>query len=84
MRIAAAEIARLEAEAKRLAIEERRAAEAAEHAKSAEAALTAGNPEQALELAGRALAIDPGHVLARQDLRSRRRRSQAARRGQGA
>ena len=63
--MAAAEIARLEADAKRLASEEQRAAETAEHARSAQAALTAGNPEQALELAGRALAIDPGHVLAR-------------------
>jgi eukaryotic-like serine/threonine-protein kinase len=63
--LAAAEITRLDAEAKRLAIEERRAAEAAEHAKSADAALQAGEPERALELAGRALAIDPGHVLAR-------------------
>jgi serine/threonine-protein kinase len=63
--IAAAEITRLDAEAKRLAIEERRAAEAAEHATSAERALSAGQPEHALELAGRALAIDPGHVLAR-------------------
>jgi tetratricopeptide (TPR) repeat protein len=61
----AAELTRLEGEAKRLAAEEQRAAEAAEHAKSAQAALTAGNPEQALELAGRALAIEPGHVLAR-------------------
>ncbi len=63
--LVAAEITRLDAEAKRLAIEERRAAEAAEHAKSAEMALQAGEPERALELAGRALAIDPGHVLAR-------------------
>jgi eukaryotic-like serine/threonine-protein kinase len=63
---AAAEITRLEAEAKRLAIEEQRAAEAAEHANSAERALSAGQPEQALQLAGRALSIDPGHVLARQ------------------
>ena len=61
----AAEITRLDAEAKRLAIEERRAAEAAEHAKTAERALSAGEPERALELAGRALAIDPGHVVAR-------------------
>jgi len=63
--LAATEITRLESEAKRLAIAEQRAAEAAEHAKSAEAALTGGKPEQALELANRALAIDPGHVLAR-------------------
>jgi len=63
--LAAAEIARLESEAKRLAAEEQRAAETAEHAKSAQGALTAGNPEHALELAQRALAIDPGHVLAR-------------------
>jgi eukaryotic-like serine/threonine-protein kinase len=63
--LAAAEITRLDAEAKRLAMAEQRAAETAEHAKSAEAALTSGNPEQALELANRALAIDPGHVLAR-------------------
>jgi eukaryotic-like serine/threonine-protein kinase len=62
---AAAEITRLDAEAKRLAIEERRAAEAAEHAETAERALSAGEPERALELAGRALAIDPGHVVAR-------------------
>jgi tetratricopeptide (TPR) repeat protein len=63
--LAAAEITRLDAEAKRLAIEERRAAEAAEHTKSAETALKAGDPERALELAGRALAIDPGHLGAR-------------------
>jgi tetratricopeptide (TPR) repeat protein len=63
--MAAAEVARLETEAKRIAVEEQRAVETAEHAKSAQAALTAGHPEQALELAGRALAIDPGHVLAR-------------------
>lgn len=63
--LAATEITRLESEAKRLAVAEQRAAEAAEHAKSAEAALTGGKPEQALELANRALAIDPGHVLAR-------------------
>ena len=61
----AAEIARLDAEAKRLAETERRAAQATEQAKAAEAALTAGNPDQALELATRALGIDPGHVLAR-------------------
>ena len=63
--LAAAEITRLEAEAKRLATEERRAAEAAEHAKSAERELRGGEPERALELAGRALAIDPGNVVAR-------------------
>jgi len=63
---AAAEITRLEAEAKRLALEERRAAEAAEHATAAERALSSGQPEQAFEFAGRALTIDPGHVLARQ------------------
>lgn len=63
--IVAAEMTRLESEAKRLAIEERRAAEAVEQAKSAERALSGGEPERALELAGRALAIDPGHVLAR-------------------
>jgi hypothetical protein len=61
----AAEIARLDAEAKHIAAAERRAAEAAEHAKAAEAALAGGNPEQALVLATRALAIDPGHLLAR-------------------
>ncbi len=61
----AAEITRLDAEARRLAEAERRAAEAAELAKAAEAALTGGNPEQGQELATRALAIDPGHVLAR-------------------
>ena len=63
--LVAAEITRLDSEAKRLANEERRAAEAAEHAKSAEAALQSGEPERALDLAGRALAIDPGHVRAR-------------------
>ena len=63
--LAASEIVRLESEARRLAAEEQRAAETAGHAKSAQAALTAGNPEHALELAQRALAIDPGHVLAR-------------------
>jgi eukaryotic-like serine/threonine-protein kinase len=60
-----AEITRLDAEAKRIAAAEKRAAEAAEHAKSAEAALTGGDPDQALALASRALAIDPGHLLAR-------------------
>jgi tetratricopeptide (TPR) repeat protein/predicted Ser/Thr protein kinase len=61
----AAEISRLEAEAKRMAAAEQRAAEAAEHANAAEAALAAGNPRQAVDLAARALAIDPGHLLAR-------------------
>jgi hypothetical protein len=61
----AAEITRLDAEAKRLAAAEQRAAEAAAHAKAAEAALTDGNPEEALALATRALAIDSGHLLAR-------------------
>ena len=61
----AAEISRLEAEAKRMAAAERRAAEAAVHANAAETALAAGNSQQALELATRALAIDPGHLLAR-------------------
>jgi serine/threonine-protein kinase len=61
----AAEITRLDGEAKRLAEMERRSAEAAEQAKAAEAALTSGNPDQALERAASALAIDPGHVLAR-------------------
>jgi tetratricopeptide (TPR) repeat protein len=61
----AAEISRLEAEAKRIAAAEQRAAEAAEHANAAEAALAAGNPRQALDLAARALATDPGHLLAR-------------------
>jgi len=60
----AAEIARLDAEAKRIAAAEKRAAEAAEYARSAEAALS-GDPDQALALANRALAIDPGHLLAR-------------------
>ena len=64
--LAATEITRLDAEAKRLAIEEQRAAEAAEAAKAAESALSAGEPERALEFAARALAIDSGHVLARQ------------------
>ena len=61
----AAEISRLEAEAKRIAAAEQRAAEAAEHANAAEAALAAGNPRQAVDLAAHALAIDPGHLLAR-------------------
>ena len=61
----AAEISRLEAEAKRIAVAEQRAAEAAEQATAAEAAFASGNPQQALELATRALAIDPGHVVAR-------------------
>jgi len=61
----AAEIARLDADAKRIAAAEKRAAEAAEHARSAEAALSGGDPDQALALANRALAIDPGHLLAR-------------------
>jgi len=61
----AAEISRLETEAKRMAAAEQRAAEAAEHANAAEAALAAGNPRQAADLAARALAIDPGHLRAR-------------------
>jgi protein kinase-like protein len=63
--MAAAEITRLDAEGRRIAAAEQRAAESAEHAKAAEGALTGGNPQEALELATRALAIDPGHVLAR-------------------
>ena len=62
----AAEISRLEAEAKRIATAEHRAAEAAQQAHAAEAALMAGNPEQALKLANVALAIDPSHPLARE------------------
>jgi len=61
----AAEISRLVAEAKRIAAAEQRAAEAAGHATAAETALAAGNPQQALAMANRALAIDPGHLLAR-------------------
>ena len=60
-----AEISRLEAEAKRIAAAEQRAAEAAQQAQAAEAALAASNPQQALELANAALAIDPSHLLAR-------------------
>ena len=61
----AAEITRLEAEAQRITAAEQRAAEAAEHAAAAEAALAAGNPQQALDRARRALAVDPAHPLAR-------------------
>ena len=59
------ELDRLEEESKRIAAAEQRAAEAAEQAKAAEAALTGGTPDQALDLAKQALAIDPGHLLAR-------------------
>jgi eukaryotic-like serine/threonine-protein kinase len=59
------EIRRLEKEAARMAVEEERAAEAAGHAAAAEAALAGGTPQQALERAARALAIDAGHPLAR-------------------
>ena len=61
----AAEIGRLEAEAKRIAAAEERVARAAEHAAAAETALAAGHPQEAFELATRALGIDPGHLLAR-------------------
>ena len=62
---AAAELTRLEAEARRIVAAEQRAAEAARLADEAEAALTAGNPQRALELGTRALAIEPAHLLAR-------------------
>jgi len=70
----AAEISRLVAEAKRIAAAEQRAAEAAGHATAAETALAAGNPQQALAMANRALAIDPGHLFARNSRGSRARR----------
>jgi hypothetical protein len=59
------EIGRLEAEAKRIVAAEQRAAEAAEHATAAEAALVAGDSQGAQDRAARALAIAPGHPLAR-------------------
>jgi eukaryotic-like serine/threonine-protein kinase len=62
---AAAELTRLEAEARRIVAAEQRAAEAARLAQEADAALAAGNPQRALELGTRALAIEPAHVLAR-------------------
>jgi tetratricopeptide (TPR) repeat protein len=60
------EIARLEREARELAAAEERAAEVAAHTANAQAALAAGEPDLALDLANRALAIEPGHVPARQ------------------
>jgi serine/threonine-protein kinase len=62
---AAAELSRMEAEAPRIAVAEQRAAEAARLAAEADAALKAGDPQKALDLGTRALAIDPAHVLAR-------------------
>jgi tetratricopeptide (TPR) repeat protein len=62
---AAAEVSRLEAEAQRLAAAEQRAAEVARLAADAETALAAGDPQRALELGTRALAIDPAHAIAR-------------------
>ena len=63
--VVAVEIGRLEAEAKRIVAAEQRAAEAAEHATAAEAALAAGDSQGAQDRAARALAIAPGHPLAR-------------------
>jgi tetratricopeptide (TPR) repeat protein/predicted Ser/Thr protein kinase len=62
---AAAEISQMQAEVRRIALAERRAAEAAALAADAERALKAGDPQRALDLGTRALAIDPAHVLAR-------------------
>jgi len=62
---AAAEISRMEAESQRIAAAERRAAEAARLVSDAESALAAGDPQRALDLGTRALAIDSGHVVAR-------------------
>ncbi|MEO6236095.1 MAG: protein kinase, partial [Vicinamibacterales bacterium] len=62
---AAAEVSRLEAEAQRIGAAEQRAAEAARLTAEAESALAAGNPQGALELGTRALAIDPAHDGAR-------------------
>jgi hypothetical protein len=59
------EIARLEAESRRLAVEEQRKAQAAEHAVAAEAALASDDPQRALELATRALDADGSNALAR-------------------
>ncbi len=61
----ASEIARLDSEATRLAAEERRKAQAAEHASDAEIALAADDPQRALELATRALDNDTSNALAR-------------------
>ena len=61
----AAEIGRLEAEAQRIAKAEPRAAQAAADSAAADAALTAGDPQQALHLATRALAVAPEDALAR-------------------
>jgi tetratricopeptide (TPR) repeat protein len=62
----ASEIVRLEREARERAADEARAAEAAAHTAGAQAALRAGDPDLALDLANRALAIASGHVLARE------------------
>lgn len=62
---AAAEISRLETEASRIAAAEQRAAEAARLTAEAERALAAGDPQRALDLGTRVLAIDPGHLAAR-------------------
>ncbi len=62
---AAAEISQMQAEARRIALAEQRAAEAAALADQAESALKAGDPQRALDLGTRALAIDPAHVVAR-------------------
>jgi tetratricopeptide (TPR) repeat protein/predicted Ser/Thr protein kinase len=63
--VVAVEIGRLEAEAKRIEAAEQRAGEAADHATAAEAALAAGDPQSAQVRATRALAIAPGHPIAR-------------------
>jgi serine/threonine-protein kinase len=62
---AAAEISQMQAEGRRIALAEQRAAEAAALAADAESALNAGDPQRALDLGTRALAIDAAHVLAR-------------------
>ena len=59
-----AEIGRMEAEARRIAADEERLARAAADATAAEAALAAGDARSALHLATRALATEPGQLVA--------------------
>lgn len=61
----AAEISRMESEAQRIAAAEERAAEAARLAAEAQSALASGDPQRALDLGTRALALEPGHLAAR-------------------
>jgi serine/threonine-protein kinase len=60
-----AEISRMEMEAQRLAAAARRAAEVSRLVAEAQSALAAGNPQGALDLGTRALALEPNHQHAR-------------------